>query len=368
MRWMEMMAPVSVMLSRSVKNNLKEIKTSRNVRGYYSRGQLLSISQIYRCLSSYKGIKTAGKTMKKNIESVSSDEFLRVPLEFPVLVLQHVTSYGDAKQILESKSFKGRNHERSEFKDLSFWSADISLEDIEKARLQTYWAMRKVVKAEDMETFHEEIMGQFANSPAFHKSASCYGNFKFSFPLSLLLCRYKTQHCKSGEPQLRILGTDIYKQEMTHYIVIHSPYTEDFSELPPVLSTPTTSNCPQCVSWMDETLYWRPESTSRSLFLRISAKSCTVRNSDLDPQLKSKYKRRPCEPRCVWNHLVLAFHLPNDGELNIPTEYMLKNLTPCEALQPFLKQEDPVLKHKARELIRKLHVKRKVGESSLDSR
>ncbi|XP_073514087.1 uncharacterized protein [Phyllobates terribilis] len=348
-----------------IPRNLKEIRTGKITRGYYERGAFRSIEEISKCLPSCKDLGSAGNTMKENIESVISDGFLRVPLEFPVLALQHVTSQDRAKQILESESFKGRKHERPEFNDLSFWSADISSDDIEKARLQMYETMRMKVEAEHLETFNVEMKEQFANSPAFDKLASCYGNFKFSLPLSLLLCRYKTQHCKGKEPQLRILGTDIYKQEIAHYIVVHNPDTMDFKDLPTVDSETIGSQKPRIVTWMDETLHWRPQSTSSSLHLRVSGHSCSSRIYNPRRQHTPHRKMLPRVPGCVWNHLVFAFHLPNEGELKFPVEYLLRNLTPCQALQPFIKL-NPILKYQAREMIRRL--KKEILGSSQDSR
>ncbi|XP_066444718.1 uncharacterized protein [Eleutherodactylus coqui] len=322
--------------SGSTQNKLQEIRTSKRIRGYYERGKFLTIAEVQSRLASYE--------------------------EFPVLALQHVTTHKDAEKILRSKFFKGRKHERPEFNDLSFWSVDVSSDVIEKARHQAYEAMRTVVKAEELETFHEEIKEQFANSAAFDRSASRYGNFKFSFPLSLLLSRYKTQHCKGGEPELRILGTDIYKQEIAHYIVVHSPHTEVFKDLQKVPAMTTGSHDNSVVCWMDETLYWRPESTSSSLLLRVSNNSCTERNDDLQP--KSGPIMRPRVPRCVWNHLVVTFHLPNAGKLEIPNRFLLRNLMPCHALQPYL-NEDPIQKHQARERIRAFN---KNIRTSLDCR
>ncbi|XP_073418948.1 uncharacterized protein [Dendrobates tinctorius] len=347
---------------------LKAIRTSAttgNTRGYYARGEFLSIEEIYKHLSSDTDLKQVGHIMKDNIKSVINDEFLQVPLEFPVLALQHVTSQDLAKQILESKSFKGRQHERPEFNDLSFWSADIFSEDIEKARLQMYETMRMKVKAEDLITFHEEMKEQFANSPAFNKSASSYGNFNFSLPLSLLLCRYKNQHCKGKEPQLRILGTDIYKQEIVHYIVVHNPDTKDFEDLQTVPTRPTTSQNPKTVTWMDETLHWRPQSTSSSLHLMVSGHSCRNRIYKPRQQRTPRRKMHPREPSCVWNHLVIAFHLPGNGELQFPIRYLLRNLTPCHALEPFIKLNF-IQKSQAKEMIRKF--KKDFLESFQDSR
>ncbi|KAM9329472.1 uncharacterized protein PAF06_002937 [Gastrophryne carolinensis] len=326
---------------------LREIKTSKCCRGYHNigDGELLSIRKISMRLSSTT--KTAGKTMKRNIEKVASDLFIRLPLSFPVTRLQHVTSKTFLREILLTKSFKARSdHERPEFKDLLFWSAQIHSDDIENARLQAYAQVQHVRNAD---RFQDEIKEQFANSPAFDHSASRYGNFKLSFKLSDLLSLYKNQHCSGGEPQMRIFGTDIYKQEIAHYILVHSPDVNNFEDLPLVGDEQQGS----FVYKIDEKLYWRPESTSISLKVDISEEICKVRKSDLPPARgKPYFKKRALAPRCVWNELVIAFHLPNQGlRLSLPD--LVAGLTSCSTLQPFLGKE-PMQEYEAREIVRRL--------------
>lgn len=342
-------------MQSSADENLKEIKTSRNCRGYQCSGKLLSIEETYNKLTSLKGeIKTAGKTMTENIGSVRTDLSLRLPIDFPVMKLQHATDWESLQKILESKSFKGRgDHERDKFKDLSFWSADICPKYIESARQQAFDKVRHVRNAERFQT---EIKEQYASSPAFNQSASRYGNFRLSFPLSYLLSLYKTQHCRGEEPQLRILGTDIYKQEIAHYMVVHRPNIDQFNDLPIV---PSVCGPLPFVYWMEERLFWRPESTSISLKLKISEEDCKVRPSDPPPRSRRSEpwcKKRAYEPRCVWNELVVAFHLPGNIRLQLPMSQLLTNLTPCDGLKPFL-GKTLMQKHEAKEKIRRWRAK-----------
>ncbi|KAM5191751.1 uncharacterized protein ACMZJ9_002495 [Mantella aurantiaca] len=341
-------------MQSSIWRNLEEIRTSRNCRGYHIPGELLSIEGTDRCLTSLiGGIKTAGKTMKENIGSVHTDLSLRLEMDFPVMKLQHITDLESLEKILESKSFKGRgDHERPQFRDLSFWSADVCPDDIESARQLAYDKVRHVRNAERFQT---EIKEQFASSPAFDKSASRYGNFKLSFPLSDLLSQYKTQHCGGEEPQLRILGTDIYKQEIAHYIVVHSPSSDQFNGFPIVPSVRNIFGPRPFVYRIERRLFWRPESTSRSLKLDISEEDCRVRRVDPPRSRRSEpyRKMRVYEPRCVWNELVIAFHVPGNGQLQLSKLQLLSNVTPCDVLQPFLGQT-PMQKHEAREIIRRL--------------
>ncbi|XP_077334508.1 uncharacterized protein LOC143975824 isoform X1 [Lithobates pipiens] len=341
-----------IKMQPSVRRNLEEIKSVLKCRGYHFSGKLLSIEEIKYNLTSLGNIKTAGKTMKKNIDSVHTDLSLRLPIDFPVMKLQHATDWESLQEILKSKSFKGRgDHEREEFRDLSFWSSDNCPKYIESARQQAYDKVRHVRNAKRFQT---EIKEQYASSPAFDHSASRYGNFRLSFPLSYLLFLYKTQHCGGEEPQLRILGTDIYKQEIAHYIVVHRPNTDQFNDL---LSVPTAiSGHMPFVYWMEERLFWRPESTSRSLKLKISEEDCQVRPSDPPPhsrRSKPWRKKRAYEPRCVWNELVVAFHLPGNGRLQLPMSELLTHLTPCDVLQPYLRKT-PMQKHEAKAIIGRL--------------
>lgn len=338
-----------------MQRNLKEIKLGRTCRGYHYSGKLLSIEKTYNKLTSLGEIKTVGEKMKENIGSVRNDLSLYLPIDFPVMKLQHVTDLESLQKILESKSLKGKgDHEREEFRDLSFWSADICPDDIESTRQQAY---DKVQHVRNAEIFQTEIKEQYASSPAFDKSASRYGNFRLSFPLSYLLSLYKTQHCRAEEPQLRILGTDIYKQEIAHYIVVHRPNIDQFNDLPIV---PSAQNIPgplPFVYWMEETLFWKPESTSNSLKLNISAENCKVRPSDPPSGNDEPWrKKRAYEPRCVWNELVVAFHLPDNGRLQLPQSHLLTNLTPCDVLQPYL-GKTPMEKHEAKHKIRILKKK-----------
>ncbi|XP_077334510.1 uncharacterized protein LOC143975824 isoform X2 [Lithobates pipiens] len=337
-----------------MQRNLKEIQLGRTCRGYHYSGELLSIEKTYNKLTSLDEIKTAGKTMKKNIDSVHTDLSLRLPIDFPVMKLQHVTDEKSLQEILESQSLKGRgDHEREEFKDLSFWSADICPDNIESARQQAY---DKVQHVRNAGIFQTEMKEQYASSPAFDHSASRYGNFRLSFPLSYLLSLYKTQHCEGEEPQLRILGTDIYKQEIAHYIVVHRPNIDQFNDLPVVPSAQNISGPLPFVYWMEERLFWRPESTSRSLKLKICEEDCQVRPSDPPPRSRRSEpwrKKRAYEPRCVWNELVVAFHLPGNGRLQLPKSELLTNLTPCDVLQPYL-GKTPMQKHEAKHIIRRL--------------
>ncbi|XP_068122234.1 uncharacterized protein [Hyperolius riggenbachi] len=338
---------------------LWRFSTSRGKIYNYGLGHFLTIQQISTTLQNKDLFIESEARMLENLEKVKSHHFPHTQVPLPVSSLQHVTEEAPLTRILEQGCFRitKSSEERPEFRDLLFWSADISSPDIEKARQEMYEAVRRVITPGDARKFEGELKEQFATSPAFNKSASRYGNFRFSFPLSELLSLYKTQHCDGGEPQLRILGTEVYRQKIAHYIVVHSPHTNKYDDFPTVPSIQLSSSEPLPFVYRDgETLYWRPESTSIALKVKISENG----------QVQSEcYK--PCEVyerygNCchlhdgtysVWNHLTLAFHLPEGGHLNIPRGQLLDHLTPCDGDEPFL-GKDRLTKEEAEEVIQGL--------------
>lgn len=259
--------------------------------------------------------------MMSYIARCKPHDFQQMRVPFPVVRLQHVTERPALRQILQLEGFIPSRSERDTrpgFKDLSFWSAQISGDDIEISRQQASDRVRRAVAPEDAETHHEDFQKQFAQSPAFDDISSRYGQYKFSFPLSRLLAWYGSQFCQGGKPQLRILGTDVYKKEIAHYIVVHGPGTDRYNGYPMVPTVQREDDLPGFVYSMNDTLFWRPETTSAQLHVKILKDGSVC---------KDYY-----EPRyCPWNHLGFAFHIPLEHHLKISRQDLLENLTPCEA-------------------------------------
>ncbi|XP_077334491.1 uncharacterized protein LOC143975813 [Lithobates pipiens] len=311
----------------------------KNVQYHYVLGRFLPHEEISSIFSANNNEENMQKTLKK----VDCHHYEHMQVQMPVYNVKHVTTKNALDGILDEEGFRiiGNTERRSSglipeerpaFQDLLYWGADITSEDLEKARQQAYEKVSKVIDPKDAEKFSGELREQFGNSPAFRESVSRYGNFKFSFPLRDLLSWYKDQHCEGGEPQMRILGTELYDLKIAHCIVVHSPDTDKFNDFPEVPTVQGSSDPLPFVYWMDGTLYWRPESTSIALKVTVSEdgvvrqecyKPCNFFNRDgtcfhTDDGIYS-----------VWNHLVLAFHLPN-GHLKIPKELLIENLTACD--------------------------------------
>ncbi|XP_044132650.1 uncharacterized protein LOC122925184 [Bufo gargarizans] len=322
-------------MASSQSTEIEEIISSKSSLGYFKLKELLSVEEIYKCLQK-KSINKAGKNMRFNIEQIRSDIFLRPSVEFSITGLQHCTTLESTRKILESQSFIGTTKGRLKLANLSFWAVDVSSHDIEKARKESYTHVQKLVRKCEAEEYEKELMQQFANSPAFNKLASRYGNFQFSFQFSDLLSLYEAQFCVGQNPQLSILGTDIYKQEIVHYVVVHCPDNSRFKDHPRVPRLQVRRDPLPNVFLLGDTLYWRPESTSESL--EVLSKKGEIIGCPLQPTCDLYEESRHCNHRvnCVWNQLVIAFNVPWGNQFKISVDKLINNLTACGDLQPFI--------------------------------
>ncbi|XP_077334500.1 uncharacterized protein LOC143975819 [Lithobates pipiens] len=353
--------------------NLQSFTSSRGSQVHHVQEEHLSLEGAYTILNlnrDFRQLNVSGEKMLETFDNITFHDFQLVRQEFPVSYLQHVTDTSSMEAIYNQGGFRiVAQTSRPGFRDLSFWSAAIASEDVEAAREKSYGMVKRVISPV-MATRHEErIKAQYANSPAFKTSASRYGNFKFSFPLFSLLDLYQAQHCGGEEPQLRILGTDLYKQEVAHYILVHSPDRSDqFKNFPMV---PKAQGCAEPLLNPSEPhpfvyrkngiLYWRPESTSSVLKVKISDQGIAWRECPIpcDYFIVNQYcrhiKEENYEVWSIWNHLVFAFHLPNDLCLEVSKGQLLKNLAACSLDEPALLEESKCLEIKdAKGIIRQM--------------
>ncbi|KAM8939616.1 uncharacterized protein RCH25_053316 [Pelodytes ibericus] len=311
-------------------------------KGYSKTAEFLSMDEIYDRLNvreKRRKLHEVGKTMTVNIERANGNQFLNMGITtIPIKRLRHVTTFDPLSQILHTESLLGLGN-------LLFWSAEICEDDINTAR---QLALEKVQSMEETQVSLDDIEKQIGNSPAFDNSASRYGNFVFSFPLSEILSEYKEQHCGGAEPHIRMLRTDMYKQEIAHTVVIHSPDIDLYNESPLVPTLPGHGESPPFVYWREEdgVLCWKPESTCSALKLESSGGVC---------------RKRECPVRCTyrqcyhvnspWNFLVLAFHLPEGQSLKISKQRLLENLSACHPREPFMSPYKKITKSVAEAVI-----------------
>ncbi|XP_072262821.1 uncharacterized protein [Pyxicephalus adspersus] len=324
------------------KIELKKFCTTRNKMYTYGLKTHLAINNVCRTLDVDQLPKQDELQMMTRLRKVRLHQFQHMQVPIPVYKVKHVTERTALYQICKEEGFKTpKRDERPEFNDLSYWSADISLEDIERARQQAYEKVSKVINPSNASKYERELKEQFGNSVAFQKSVSWYGTFQFSFPLQDLLTRYKEQHCNGGMPRLKILGTGLYKLEIAHYVVVHSPDTDKFNDFPEVPTVHGGSDPLPFVYWMDGQLYWRPESTSIALKVMVTedgqARKECYRLCDFFTRYGECFHTND-GTYSFWNHLILGFHLPG-GHLEVPKEQLVKNLTACDPYTVYIGNE-----------------------------
>ncbi|KAM5191970.1 uncharacterized protein ACMZJ9_004620 [Mantella aurantiaca] len=317
---------------------LKSYITTKGKEYSFVFGKFLSINDSFDILSAKKSLSPTEQRMLTTLRKVKSHHFQHMQVSIPVYNVRHATNKNAVYGICRDEEFKTTNCDQMpEFSYLSYWNPDISSEDLERARQQAYEKVSKVIGPRDAQSLMEE----FGNSLPFKEFVSCFGNFKFSFPLSYLLDLYKDQHCEGREPQLRILGTALFRMEISHYIVVHSPDTEKFNDLPEVPTVQESADSLPFVYWMDGTLYWRPESTSNALKATIWEDG-SVHRECYKPCQWFIQDRTCCHLEggiySAWNYLTVTFHLPN-GLLKIPKEKLVKNLAACRPYEVYLGEE-----------------------------
>uniref|UniRef100_A0A1B8Y4S5 Uncharacterized protein n=1 Tax=Xenopus tropicalis TaxID=8364 RepID=A0A1B8Y4S5_XENTR len=270
---------------------LRELQGFNESVGNFVEGNFLSVEQIHGCLKH----KVARKKIITYIERTIPDQFLQLGITFPVTRLQHVTTETPTRQIVQSGYFHAGDQSRLPWSHpnakLLYWSVEILKEQIEELRQEAFQALQAMVPPHNAKVYEEDFNCQFADSPAF-KSASRYGNFKFSLPLSDLLFEYKKRQCRGAELEFRVLGTAMYSKEIAHIVLVHSPMATEFSDLPPVPIVGGNANPLPFVfrSQEDGKLYWSPESTADVLKMRISENQCRMRECPLSCTKYAAYR------------------------------------------------------------------------------
>ncbi|XP_072095788.1 uncharacterized protein [Mobula birostris] len=209
--------------------------------------------------------------------------------------LSHVTTFNAAKEIFSRGRFTSRKWKQigENVKEyFSWWSFEIDQLEIERERNKYQ---------------NTDILLHCFSSPAFQRG-SRYGNFKFTYDISSLMDMYQGSVCAGQPPEVRVLGTFRYKQEVMHAVVVSCPGTSLFDDCPDIPSDPEA-----VISKSDQGWMWRPDSTGL----------------DLPPFYRS------------WDHVGFAFHLPG-GCSGFPVPPGVPPLTCCEIIKPNISRSDPI--------------------------
>ncbi|KAL6478371.1 hypothetical protein MHYP_G00142060 [Metynnis hypsauchen] len=223
------------------------------------------------------------------------------PVEFHVSSVAHTTTEVPFNEILKSEVIKPP---KTEF---SWWTLAINEEEIKSAE-KLYLENMKIPR-------RRPFLKKFTTSPAFQHDQSCYGNYRFTFPLTELMELYKEQNCEGEEPVLRVFKTMFYKQEIVYAVLIHSPQdSKRFGDLPLLEDS-------KFAHYEDGNIIWNAQAICGKHQFKLSTASNPARLS---------VKRQRYSTYYVWDNVCLAFHLPFHKSLKVPRKRLIGALDACK--------------------------------------
>ncbi|XP_023198456.1 uncharacterized protein LOC111610120 [Xiphophorus maculatus] len=218
--------------------------------------------------------------------------------ELYVSRLKHETSGSALRGIWSDGGFKN-----SHGKSLIWWSLAVGPDEINNAETRLWGRV-----APEQQSF----LWKFATSPAF-KETSRLGSFRFTFPLQKVLTAYRDQICSGADPVMRVLRTDLHKQEVVYAILVHSPnLNKKFSKHPLLEDDPNAI----CV-YRDGRFIWRSEAMCETHWYEFD-----------EDQMEARRVR--CHTFYVWDHVALALHVENKQVLELDFDKPEDFLTYCE--------------------------------------
>ncbi|XP_048881851.1 uncharacterized protein LOC125749047 isoform X4 [Brienomyrus brachyistius] len=249
---------------------------------------------------------------------------LPIPVEFHIRKVIHVTGISGMRGILGVSGFRlGENAGYGNRTQFLWWS--LAVDDADRLSAQRHFlqALLPDITPEEVEN-HPEFLSQFTTSTAFSPK-SRYGNFKFTFSLKELFQKYSEQFCEGESPVLRVYKTVVYKKEIVHVVVIHSPDVPDFDECP-ILQDNEGDPC----ALRNGSLLWRPKAISDPCCQNL-VREGDGRSVRVEPCLMSYF---------MWEHGALAFHIPPGETLRFERDELLNSLSACDTPEsPFLGTE-----------------------------
>lgn len=257
------------------------------------------------------------------------------PVEFHISEVTHVTDKVSLLKILDSGGFQACG--RSNYK-FSWWSLKINDERIRAAE-QHYLEDKFPNRTQEQRERQKPFLNKFTTSPAFDNEKSRYGNFRFTFPLTELMERYRNQMCGGQDPVLREFKTIFYRQEIMYVVLIHSPeVNEKFKDFPEIESS-------LFVDYKGDTIIWKAQAICKNLQFQLLLNE-ENKIALTEPVTNNEFY--------VWDHITLAFHF--NGVLHFPEEKLKGSLTCCEIAEVKLSRNDDLSLEEANEILRSLTV------------
>ncbi|CAK6980042.1 uncharacterized protein LOC128371710 [Scomber scombrus] len=254
--------------------------------------------------------------------------------EFHVTHLKHDTGGDGLCGIKESNGFCVPGPEGPG--KLLWWSLMVRPEDIQSAERRLLDQIYPD-RTEEQAQMQQPFLGKFATSPAFMDS-SRLGSYRFTFPLEELLTAYSQQLCSGAQPVMRVFKTVLYKQEVMHAVLVHSPANQELFSGYPLLPDDPNSVC----AYRDGRFIWRPEAMCNTHSYEF------VRNNNAKQLEVNKLSG---DRYYVWDNVAIALHVEKGQVLKFSTEQLRENLTFCERGTPITTHPDSFDKFKDAEAL-----------------
>ncbi|KAK2827978.1 hypothetical protein Q5P01_019012 [Channa striata] len=281
------------------------METRTNWRGHGERfvtGQHLKLDELKE---EARGIGLPNQYLfKENIPNYPRPEF-------HVSHLKHDTDGVGLRGIRRDGGFKNLGKESLK---LLWWSLSVGPEDVTAAEtrlLEKTFPERTEEQVQEQRSF----LGTFATSPAF-KETSRLGSYRFTFPLEEVLQAYSQQFCSGGQPIMRIFRTVLYKQEVVHVVLVHSPTNQElFSEFPLLTDDPNAV----CV-YRDGHFIWRPEAMCETHGYEL-----IERRDENQVELRKLFGNEV--QFYVWDNVAVGLHTEEGQVLTFDPDRLRENLT-----------------------------------------
>ncbi|XP_026866634.2 uncharacterized protein LOC113577919 [Electrophorus electricus] len=250
----------------------------------------------------------------------------------------HVTGKSGFRGIIEDGGFQKPAQDKTEDKtedNFLWWSLSVTKSEIASAEKRFLrW------KSKDADYNQSPFLEKFTTSPAF-QSESRYGNFRFTFPFRKLLREYAQRFCKDSAPVLRVLCTELYRQQILYTVLVHPRHVQKYGQYPR-LPLYDKGIC----GYRRGRMFWFCQSPSDCYRNQLNMDEENMWAEPLSSQEQEYY---------VWDHVAVVFHMEPDWKLAMERKWLLKNVTLCEIAEPCRRRpEDQLTKKDAEEVLEEL--------------
>ncbi|XP_069565755.1 uncharacterized protein [Brachyistius frenatus] len=285
-----------------------EKRSNKNRHEYWARDghhlRLNDLKQVHSHVNKY--------LFKENIPAYPQPEF-------QVCRLKHDTWGEGLHGIKMAEGFRDLSKD-----SLVWWSLSVGPEEIKSAETRLL-EEKYEERTEEQVAMQQSFLWKFATSPAFLET-SRLGSYRFTFPLEELLTAYSEQFCSGQPPVMRVKETDLYKQEVVHVVLVHSPANQEkFSEYPLLTDDPNAV----CV-YRNGCFIWRPEAMSETHWFELIHR---------DEEMQMEAQRVFNHQFYVWDNVVIALHVENRQVLKFNVDQLRENLKFCGKGYPPIKSD-----------------------------